>query len=52
MVKSKKIKEVNMTVKIQDFIKFKKHFAKKVKLKLEKILRALKMQYYFYLLED
>lgn len=35
-VKCKKIKEVNMTVKIKDFIKFKEHFAEKNKIKTRK----------------
>ena len=35
-VKYKKIKEVNMTVKIQDFIKFKEHFDEKNKIKTRK----------------
>ena len=35
-VNYKKIKEVNMTVKIQDFIKFKEHFSEKNKIKIRK----------------
>ena len=35
-VKSKKIKKVNMTVKIQDFIMFKENFAEKSKIKTRK----------------